>query len=221
MLTQADRAFLVAIEPPLLARQMAVVIARLRANWPPERLLGMTESSVESVAALAARCLGFVGTAAHARRLAELLKHPHENVAEAAEDALWNIGMRAYTGRLHDSLQAAVERIGAGDFDDALRRLEELIAKEPHKAEAWHQRGLAFHSLQRYDEAEAAYAAALERNPLHFAAAAGLGHIHVERGEFSAALDFYKQALEIHPRMKELRELVPKLEAALHHRDVA
>lgn len=221
MLTQTERAFLIAVEPPLLAEQLAFVVARLRANWPPERLVELAGSSSEAVARLAARCLGFVGTQAQTRTVVGLLKHADDTVAEAAEDALWNLWMRAYAGTRHEQLHAAIQHIHEGDFGAALRLLAELIAAEPDQAEAYHQRALALHSLQRYEEAEAAYAAALERNPLHFAAAAGLGHLHVERGEFAAALDFYKQALEIHPRLKELRELVPQLEAALHKRDVA
>ena len=222
MLTQTDRAFLIAIEPPLLASQMAIVAARLRANWPPPRLVELTQSESEAVVRLAARCLGLTGSDAQGEVLRGLLKHPREAIVAAAEDALWTLWMRTYDDEdLQGRFSDAVHRIQQGDFEAALLHLDEVIAVEPDKAEAYHQRALALHSLQRYAEAESAYLATLERNPAHFAAAAGLGHLHVERGEFAAALDFYKQALEIHPRLDEIRAIVPRLEAALKQRDVA
>ena len=221
MLSQTERTFLIAIEPPLLAEQTATVVARLRANWPEERLMELADSSSPVIARMAARCLGYIGTRIHARKLTGLLRHADETVVEAAENGLWSIWMRGYEGADHERLREAIGRVNAGEFEAGLALLSELIAAEPNEPEAYHQRALALHSMQRYEEAEAAYLATLERNPAHFAAAAGLGHLHVEQGEFEAALDFYKQALEIHPRLKEIREIVPQLEKALNRRDVA
>jgi tetratricopeptide (TPR) repeat protein len=221
VVSASERAFLIAVDPLLAAGDLPTALARLRANWPPERLEELTASSLEPVTRLAATCLGLTGGMEYCRRLVALLGHADEQVAVAAEDALWNIWMRAGSAGGSQRLNAAVEYLRKGEFESALEVLDVLIASEPALAEARHQQALALHSLGRHDEAEAAYQAALERNPYHFAAIAGLGHICVERDEYAGALDFYERALKIHPRLAGIREIVPQLEAALHKRDVA
>ncbi len=221
MVSDSDRAFLIAIEPALLARDLPVVLARLRANWPPERLVELTASSLEAVAKSAVTCLGLTGSLEHCQRLVALLGHAQEQVVAGSEDALWNIWMQAGSPDGNRRLSAAVQCLQNGDPEGALGVLRELIAAEPTLAEAHHQQAIALHALGQYDEAEVSYQTALGRNPHHFAAAAGLGHICVERDDYAGALDFYKRALKIHPRLAEIREIVPQLEAALNERDVA
>lgn len=221
VVSDSDRAFLIAIDPPLVSGDLPAVMARLRANWPPGRLAELTASPLEAVARLAATCLGLTGSMEHCERLAALLGHADEQVAAAAENALWSIWMQAGSAEAHRQLSTAIQCLQQAELERALGLLGELIAAEPALAEAYHQRALALQSLERYDEAEAAYQAALERNPYHFAATAGLGHIRAERGDYSGALDFYKRALKIHPRLAGIREIVPQLEAALDKRDVA
>ena len=221
MVSDSDRAFLIAVDPPLAAGDLPAALARLRANWPPERLVELTASPLEAVAKLAATCLGLTGSMEHCRRLAALLGHADEQVVVAAEDALWSIWMRAGSADGNRRLGIAVQRLQTGEFESALGVLRELIALEPTLAEAHHQQAIALHSLGRHEEAEEAYQAALDRHPHHFAAAAGRGHICVERDDYAGALDFYKRALKIHPRLAGIREVVPQLEAALHKRDVA
>ncbi|MBU0617772.1 MAG: tetratricopeptide repeat protein [Planctomycetes bacterium] len=221
MVSDSDRAFLIAVDPPLVAGDLPVLLARLRANWPPERLVELTASPLEAIAKLAATCLGLTGSMEHCPRLVALLDHADEQVGVAAEDALWNIWMRAGSPDGNRRLGTAVQCVQRGEFESALGVLRALVASEPTLAEARHQQAIVLHSLGRYDEAEEAYQAALDRNPYHFAAVAGLGHIRVERDDYAGALDFYKRALKIHPRLAGIREIVPQLEAALHKRDVA
>lgn len=217
----SDRTFLIAIDPPLVAGDLAATVGRLRANWPPERLVELTASPLEAVVRLAVICLGLTGSMKHSQRLVSLLNHSNERIVAAAEDALWSLWMRAGSPdgakRLADAILAAQQ----GESDSALQILRDLIASEPALAEAHHQQAILLHALERNDEAEAAYHATLDLNPDHFAAAAGLGHLCIERDDYDGALDFYKQALKIHPRLTGVREVVPRLEAALHKRDVA
>jgi len=221
VLSQADRAFITDIEPPLLAGELSVVIARLRSTWPPERLIELSASLSNDVVKLAVLCLGISGAASHCEHLAAFLKHDDDGVSSAAETAFWSVCLNDYTDDAHDRLNQAVGCMKENRHAEALNLLDALIAAEPDKAEAYHQRALALHSLERYADAETAYLAALSRNPHHFAAMAGLGHVHVEREQYREALDFYKRALDIYPRLEEIREIAPRLEAALHDREVA
>ena len=109
MVSESDRAFLITIDPPLVAGDLPSVIARLRGNWPPERLVELTASPLEATARLAARCLGLTGSMEHCKQVAALLGHADEQVAAAAEDALWSIWMRAGSADAHRQLNAAVQ----------------------------------------------------------------------------------------------------------------
>lgn len=221
MLRDSEAAFLIAIEPPLAGGELPVALARLRANWPPQRLVELTASPLSRVIKAAARCLGLTGSMQHCERLVSLLGHPDEEVASAAEDALWSIWMQAGSAETTAQLRDAVQQLGAGATEAALGLLEALTAREGSLAEAHHQQALAMHSLERYEEAEAAYQRTLALNRYHFAAVAGLGHVCVQRGDFAGALRYYRHALDIHPRLAEIRQILPQLEAAIQRRVVA
>lgn len=221
MLRNADTVFLAAIQPPLAGGDLATVLARLRGNWPPKRLVELLVSPLPAVVKAAATSLGLTGAICHCDRLVSLLGHDDEQVSAAAEDALWSIWMRAGSEGATAELQVAIERLQEDDADSAVHLLRDLTATERSLAEAHHQLAIALHSLERYDEAEAAYQRAAALNPYHFAAIAGLGHVCVQRGDYAGALRHYRRALQIHPRLTEIREIVPQLEAAIKRRIVA
>ena len=221
MQRHSEMAFLAVIEPALIAGDWPVVLARLRGSWPPERLVGFLASPVDAVARVAAACLGMTGSTQHCEALASVLQHADEQAAAGAADALWSIWMRAGSPEACDRLRVAVQRLQQGAVESALGVLDVLIRFEESFAEAHHQRAIALHSLDRLDEAEAAYRRAVALNPFHFAAIAGIGHVCVQRDECVAALRHYRRALEIHPRLAEIREIVPQLEAAIQRRVVA
>jgi len=221
VVSDSDTVFLVSIDPPLACGDLPTVLARLRESWPPPRLVELLVSPVPAVVKTAAICLGLTGSMQDCHQLVSLLGHADEHVASAAEDALWNIWMRAGSERANAALRAAGEPLREGDSETALGRLKELTAEEDSFAEAHHQQAIALHALERYEQAEASYQRALTLNPHHFAAAAGLGHICVQRGDYAGALRYYHRALHIHPRLTEIREIVPQLEAAVRHRVVA
>lgn len=217
----AEERFLVEIQPALARGDLSSTLACLADRWPPSRLIELLDSTAPAVLTLAARCLGLCGGLRHCAALVGLLGHDNQAIVTAAEDALWSIWMRAGSPEANRALAAAVERVRHEDLETAADMLERLIAAEPSFAEAHHQFGLTLHSLQRIDPAEQEYREALRLNPYHFAAAAGLGHICVERGNLGGALLCYRSALQIHPRLAGIREIVPHLEAAVQRRVVA
>lgn len=199
----------------------AAALDQLRREWPPALLAQMLTSPSPDVARAAATCLGFVGSDAHSGRLARLLAHEDIRVADAAENALWSVWMRSRDGRANRELQAAISEIGRERYRSAVEILEALTLMHPTFAEAFHQLGLALCFLDRLDEAEAAYRNAVRLNPWHFAAWAELGHVAVQRGDLPRALRNYRRAISIHPRLHEIRAVLPELEAAVRARSVA
>lgn len=219
--SEHERRFLDDVGPLCERKDYAGLLDVLRESWPPRRLAGFLKSGDPDVVARAAACLGYVGSVLHAPRLAPLLHSEDERVASSAEDALWNLWMRAFGPTAQQQLAAAIERIRQGSFDAALVQLGILLSQEPGFAEAHHQRAIALHSLERFDEALAAYRETVRLNPDHFAAWAGLGHVSAEQGDFVTARDAYRKAVQINPRLSELREVLPQLERAIERRSVA
>jgi tetratricopeptide (TPR) repeat protein len=209
------------VQPMLASGRLTAAAAHLREHWPSPVLHALLSSSSGSVVGLAARCLGLVGDLEDARQLSCLLGHPSRDVAQAAEDALWSVWMRAAGETACEELMAAMRVGEGGEHRAAIAALSVLCESRPDFAEAHHQRALALHAVDEIERAEAAYREALRLNPLHFAAAAGLGHVCIQRGDLAGALRHYRRALHLHPRLDEIREVVPQLDAALERRVVA
>ena len=221
MVRDSETVFLLTIDPPLAGGDLPLVLARLRASWPPERLLELLASPLEPVVTTAAACLGLTGSMQHCGRLTPLLAHRSEQIASAAEQALWRIWMRAGSAGGNAELARAVRSLRDGKIEAALEQLRALTAAEETFAEAHHQQALVLHLLERYEQAEGAYQATLALNPDHFAAVTGLGHVRIQRGDLIGALRHYRRALEIHPGLAEIREVIPQLEQAVKKRIVA
>src|SRR2546427_9075131 len=67
-------------------------------------------------------------------------------------------------------------------WEDAIKAYERVVAIDPRYAAAWNNLGLLLHRMGRYDEAESAYASALEQDPHCCEAAYNLGSLHEDRG---------------------------------------
>jgi tetratricopeptide (TPR) repeat protein len=190
----------------------------LREQWTPALAVESLASSDTEIVKLAIGHLALHGAMRHSRAVAVLLHHDDPLVVKLAEDALWRVWMRAGTERGNLQLRSAVEKIGRGDFGAALGQLAALLESEPAFAEAHHQRGIIYSLLEKFDEAESELVQALDLNPLHFEAKAGLGHIAANRGDAEQTLRHYHDALRIHPRYSEIRSAVGELEGLLQGR---
>ena len=213
--------FTESVGPLLESGDLPALVTLLEKQWPPENLAVLLASSSPAVSSGAARCLGLIGSMSYCRHLAGLLGHADQAVAEAAEDALWQTWMQAGSAAARQRLAQAVEHIRTQDYKAAVAVLDTLLAAEPTFAEAHHQRAIALCFLEQPEAAAEAYQQVLGLNPHHFAAAVGLGHTYVERGDVRRALELYRLALQVHPGLSEIREAVEQIETALRKRDVA
>ena len=60
----------------------------------------------------------------------------------------------------------------------------------------------------------------LQREPRHFGALSGLGLIMQDVGDDKRALDAYRKALEVYPRLKGMDEKVKNLKEKVEGRDI-
>lgn len=207
--------FLTTVEPSYERRDTVAVLAALTENWTPDDLAEILVTDTSRAIKLAAVCLGMTGQMKHCGRLASLLSHHDQSLVEVVEDALWSIWMRAGGETDNRQLATAIDAIRHDKYEEALAVLGDLTMANPVFAEAAHQQAIAYHCQDRLGEAASCYELAASLNPFHFAARAGLGHICVERDDLRGALHWYRAALEIHPRLAEIHEIVPRLETAL------
>jgi tetratricopeptide (TPR) repeat protein len=114
----------------------------------------------------------------------------------------------------------ASEAIQAKEHALGVELLDRVIALKPDWAEAWNRRATAFFLLDDIASSMADLRQVLAREPRHFGAWAGLGHIYMSAGDKTRALEAYRKALTLHPHIESVRPLVDKLAPEIDGRDI-
>jgi tetratricopeptide (TPR) repeat protein len=84
--------------------------------------------------------------------------------------------------------------------EKALKRFDDLLARDPANASALMNRGLVLRDLKRDDEARAAFQAALKARPNHATALFNLGRLEASQKRHKEAMEAFEQALAVDPR---------------------
>ena len=190
-------------------------------RWTADQLAAFLCAQDRDAVCLAARCLAIVGDWRDCELLTVQLDSPDAAIVAAVEEALCTIWTRTAPPDAIEQLHRATRLSDAGDIGATVAALERLAADFPQYAEAHHQLPIAHHALEQYDAADRRYRLVIALNPYHYPAHVALGHLAIQRDLYTEALAHYKQALEIHPRLIEISEILPGLEGALARRVVA
>ena len=91
----------------------------------------------------------------------------------------------------------------------------DLLEVAPSLAEAWNQRSLAHHRLKLYTDALRDGHRAMEYNPFHFECLIRMGRCHEQLDDRISALDYFRQALNVHPDLAGVRAKVHYLQRSL------
>ncbi len=132
-----------------------------------------------------------------------------------AETALRSVWCRDGSRANRQSLEAIVRLNEARSFNQAVRLATQLVDQTPKLAEAWNQRAIALFQLGRYTESIDDCRRAIELNPFHFGAVAGMGQSYLHMGNMQWALEDFRRALEINPNLEHVRANVAALERKL------
>ena len=117
-------------------------------------------------------------------------------------------------------MSRAADAFKAKDFPLAVELLDRVLTLRPEWAEAWHRRATAFFLLDDPVSAIADIQRVIAKEPRHFGAWAGLGHIYMSGGDKKRALEAYRKALALHPHMPKLRDMIDRLAPELDGRDI-
>ena len=132
-------------------------------------------------------------------------------LAETAVRAVWcRVGSAAQRQRLASVI--ALNR--SHQFGAALRDATALIREAPWLAEIWNQRAIAQFGLGHYEQSIQDCRQALEINPYHFGAAAGMGQCALRTGDQAMALLAFRRALGLNPELEGIRANIQALERA-------
>ncbi len=174
-----------------------------------QRLLGSHDPRARRAAVFA---LGQVGTMEVNASVAACLHDDDSEVSALAAEALWALWFHADTTAHNDALDRLVR---LRDREKALAGIDRLIEQSPAFAEAYNQRAILMFRLKQFDRAVADCEKALQLNPLHYGALAGLGQCYLQMRKHRPALKAFRNALRINPHLGAVAEAVRALENAL------
>jgi tetratricopeptide (TPR) repeat protein len=174
-----------------------------------QRLLGRPDRQTRRAAVLA---LGYLGTMASNKLLAQRLHDRDEHVRQLAANALWALWFRADG---EDNGQELQRLARLPDRSRALAGLNALIERSPRFAEAHNQRAILYFRARQYEKAIADCETVLALNPHHFGAQVGLAQCLMQLRRHRAALRAFRRTLRIHPTLDGVEETIRALEQAL------
>ena len=145
---------------------------------------------------------------------------PDEPSAKAVEDRIWAVWTNAGNETTTFLMDRAKKAMDEKDYDLAVRLLSAIIEIKPDYTEAWNRRATAYFMKKEYTNSLGDLARVLAREPRHFGALSGLGLIMQEVGDDKHALEAYRKALEVYPRLKGMGERVKTLTEKVEGRDL-
>jgi tetratricopeptide (TPR) repeat protein len=136
---------------------------------------------------------------------------PDDASAKAVEDRIWAVWSGAGNETTNLLMARAKKAADDKDYDLAVRMLSSIIEIKPDFTEAWNRRATVYFLQKDYTNSMADIAKVLSREPRHFGALSGLGLIMQEVGDEKHALEAYRKALDVYPRLKGMDEKVKTL----------
>ncbi len=145
---------------------------------------------------------------------------PDDVTAKAIEEriwAMWTLSRSDTANLLMTRVKTAIE---AKDLDLAIKLLDGIVKVKPDYVEAWNRRATIYYMQKDYGHALADIRQVLKREPRHFGALAGLGLILQDIGDDKQALEVYRRALALYPRMERIPDIVKTLTEKVEGRDI-
>ncbi len=145
---------------------------------------------------------------------------PDEASAKSVEDRIWAVWAGAGNETTNLLMSRAKKATDDKDYDLALRVLGAVIEIKPDFTEAWNRRATVYFMKKDYGNSLADIGKVLAKEPRHFGALSGLALIMQEIGDEKHALEAYRKALDVYPRLKGVSDKVKTLKEKVEGRDI-
>ena len=145
---------------------------------------------------------------------------PDEESAKHVEARIWALWTQTSSDTTALLMLRAKAAMDAKQLDVARKLLDAVVKLRPDYVEGWNRRATLYYLQDDYTHSLQDIEQVLVREPRHFGALAGLGMIMRELGDDKRALDAFRKALAINPRMEKLPDLVKTLTEKVEGRDI-
>ena len=152
-------------------------------------------------------------------QLLAALKQPEAELRDRASATLWHLWFHQKGVYGAQQLMQAQTLTETGQPDKAEALLSELIAAQPDFAEAWNRRAVLRYIQSDHWQAIADCQKTIQLVPYHFGALHGLGLCHSAVGNYTAAIQTFRQALEIQPYALTNQRMILECTAQLDQLD--
>jgi len=211
--------FLVLLYEQYLENQdSAGFISKVAHTYTQGTLERLTESPYPQIRRAAVLALGFLADYEANSVMGRALLDDDRTVRLLAENGIRNIWNRAGSEADRQQLTIIARLNAAQHYEEAIQRASQLIEKTPALAEAWNQRAIARFARGQYGDAIRDCHEALEINPYHFAAAAGMGHAYLRLNNPISALEAFRRALRLNPNLEGVRAQIARLTKLIEDR---
>ena len=208
-----DARQLLEVVRPGLARGDAGLLAQeILRRWTPAQVCTLLDDSCTDVRRVAAVTLGLIGSRQVEANLAHALHDRDAQVNELAEHSLWSIWPRA-----GDRQAAKSFREGWRCWGRRRTQAAECFLKatriDPQFAEAYNQCAIAHFFVGHWEESLHFSNRTIKLVPVHFKRDFGdVKHCYCQLGDLTRAMQYYKWALRINPRMSKIAGAIERVE---------
>ncbi len=145
---------------------------------------------------------------------------PDDETAKAIEQRIWALWSRSRSDTTNLLMTRVAKAVEDKDIDLALKLLDAVVKIKPDYVEAWNRRATIYYMRKDYGRSIADIREVLRREPRHFGALAGLGLILQDIGDDKQALEVYRRALAVYPRLERIPDIVKTLTDKVEGRDI-
>lgn len=202
----------------LNSEDSAAFIKSISQRYTVATLQRLASSGSQISRRAAVLALGFIGGYECNTALGLALSDEDRGVRLLAENGIRQVWCRAGTDQHRQQLGVVIRLNNSQQFAEAIDRATELIDDSRWLAEAWNQRAIAHFHLEQYDASIRDCHQALEINPYHFGAAAGMGQCYLELRDAPSALEAFRRALKLNPNLEGIRAQAARVERSLEGR---
>lgn len=199
----------------LVDQDLLAMIHKVRASYTTGALERLLQSSTRLGRRAAAMMLGHIADYRANAPLGLALQDEDRSVRLLAENALRAVWCRDGNDDQQQMLATIIRLNAAREYEEAIDRADRLIVENGSFAEAWNQRAIAYYSLGQFHRSIDDCRQAVELNPYHFGAVAGMGQCYLQLTNELWALDCFRRALALNPNLDGIRANVVRLQGKL------